>query len=195
MQLDISFLLRACASALASAVLAACGGGGGDANIGGTVSGLGTGLSVVLQDNGGDTLTLVDNGAFAFATKLGSGSAYNVTVLTHPTGQTCTLSGATGTVDSNGADVTSVTVACISTSTLTGTVSGLASGTAVTLSNGTVLLPVAANGACAFPGVLNSGTSYTVSVATQPVGLTCTVTNGSGTITTNAPTPITVTCA
>ena len=48
-------------SLLAILLLSACGGGKNDHSIGGTVTGLsGTGLtsSVVLQDNGGDDLTL-----------------------------------------------------------------------------------------------------------------------------------------
>ena len=39
----------------------------------------------MLRDNGGDDLTLTANGSFAFATKLASGAAYNVTVKTYPT--------------------------------------------------------------------------------------------------------------
>jgi hypothetical protein len=46
--------------------------------IGGTVSGLGTGASVGLLDNGGDALTVTANGAFTFATPLVSGAGYAV---------------------------------------------------------------------------------------------------------------------
>src|SRR6201999_432321 len=67
-------------------------------SVGGTTSGLSG--AVVLQNNGGDNLSVTTNGAFAFATKLASGSAYSVTVLTQPSGQTCTVSGGTGTVAS-----------------------------------------------------------------------------------------------
>src|SRR6202012_5036724 len=67
-------------------------------SVGGTVSGL-TG-TVVLQDNGADNLSVTANGTFTFPTKLVSGSAYSVTVLTQPSGQTCTVSGGTGTVGS-----------------------------------------------------------------------------------------------
>jgi len=77
-------------------------------SVGGTVSGL-TG-TVVLQDNGGDNLSVTANGSFTFATKLATGAAYAVTVLTQPTGQTCTVSGGTGTVAS--ANVTSIAVTC-----------------------------------------------------------------------------------
>ena len=50
--------------------------------------------------------------------------------------------------------------------------------------NGSTNLPVTANGAFTFPGALASGTTYAVTVGTQPSNPTqaCTVTNGSGTI-------------
>lgn len=79
--------------------------------VGGTVSGLSTG-SLVLQNNGGDNLTLTSNGAFTFATGLTNSTAYSVTVLTQPTGLRCTLSNASGTISS--ANVTSVSVSCVS---------------------------------------------------------------------------------
>ena len=49
-----------------------------------------SGLSgtVVLQDNGGDNLSVSANGPFTFATALASGAAYAVTVKTNPAGQT-----------------------------------------------------------------------------------------------------------
>ena len=77
-------------------------------SVGGTVSGLSG--TVVLQDNGGDTLNVAANGGFTFATPLASGAAYNVTVATNPTGQTCTVANGSGTVGS--ANVTNVAVTC-----------------------------------------------------------------------------------
>jgi hypothetical protein len=61
---------------------------------------------VVLQDNGGDDLSVSSNGSFTFPTTVAGGAAYNVTVKTNPSGQSCTVSGAAGTVGS--ANVTSV---------------------------------------------------------------------------------------
>jgi len=78
-------------------------------SIGGTVTGL-IG-SVVLQDNNGDNLTVAANGAFTFATKITSGSPYNVTVLTQPTGLTCLVAGGSGTATTT---VSSVGVNCLS---------------------------------------------------------------------------------
>ncbi|MGH8287506.1 MAG: lactonase family protein [Steroidobacteraceae bacterium] len=111
--------------AIVALALAGCGGGGGGSggggttpppppppttySIGGTVSGL-TGTGLVLQDNGGDNLSVTANGAFTFATKVDSGGAYAVTVLTQPSGQTCTVADGTGTTGS--ANVTNVAVNC-----------------------------------------------------------------------------------
>ena len=76
--------------------------------VGGTVTGL-TG-TVVLQDNGGDNLTVSASGSFTFATALAQGAAYDVTVATEPSGQSCTVTGGSGTMPA--AAVTTVTVTC-----------------------------------------------------------------------------------
>jgi 6-phosphogluconolactonase (cycloisomerase 2 family) len=82
---------------------------GSGVTIGGTVSGL-TGTGLVLQDNGGDNLSVTQNGSFTFKTAVASGKPYAVTVLTQPTGQTCTVANGTGTAGSS--NVTNVTVSC-----------------------------------------------------------------------------------
>ena len=82
--------------------------GGTTYSVGGTVSGLSG--TVVLQDNGGDNLSVTASGPFTFATALASGAAYGVTVKTNPSGQTCTVSNGSGTVAS--ANVTNVAVSC-----------------------------------------------------------------------------------
>ena len=79
----------------------------------------------MLQDNGGDDLSVSANGAFTFATKLAGGAAYNVTVKTNPSGQTCTVANGSGTIAA--ADVTNVAVSCASSPTYSvgGSTSGL----------------------------------------------------------------------
>jgi hypothetical protein len=124
-------ILRHALLACLIAAVSACGGGGNDSNapnpppppsappppppapvtytIGGSVSGLsGTGLA--LQNNGGDTLAVAANGPFTFSTALANAAAYNVTVSTQPSGQTCTVNGGSGTVAS--AAVTNIGVTC-----------------------------------------------------------------------------------
>ena len=64
----------------------------------------------MLQDNGGDNLTVTGDGPFTFATPLASGAAYDATVATSPAGQSCTVSGGTGTITS--ASVTGITITC-----------------------------------------------------------------------------------
>src|SRR5438309_935694 len=129
----ISFLV---ASALLA--LSACNGRGdggtGPASsfaIGGTTSGLSG--TVVLQNNGGDNLTISVNGGFTFAAALANASPYAVTVFAQPAGQTCTVANGSGTVAE--ANVTNVTLTCSAiVFSVGGTVSGL-SGTVVLQNN------------------------------------------------------------
>lgn len=76
-------------------------------SIGGSVTGLVAGESVVLQNNNGDDKTVSANGSFSFDTEVPG--AYDVSVLTDPTGQTCTVENESGTATE---DVTNVVVTC-----------------------------------------------------------------------------------
>jgi hypothetical protein len=184
-----------------SAVLYGCSGTPGSTSsfsIGGTVTGL-TGTGLVLQDNGGDNLTITASGAFTFASKIGGGKTYNVTVLIQPTTptQTCTVTGGTGAATAN---VTTVVVTCTSgasgTVTIGGTVVNL-SGTGLVLQdNGGDNLTITASGGFTFPTALTAGSMYVVTVLTQPTNpvQSCIVTNGSGTATANVGN-IVVTCS
>lgn len=69
----------------------------------GTVTGLAPDTSVILQNNGGDDVTMSANEAFAFSTKVKSGAAYKLTVKKQPLGSYCLVAQASGTV--GGADV------------------------------------------------------------------------------------------
>jgi preprotein translocase subunit SecG len=160
-------------------------------SVGGTISGL-TG-TVVLQNNGGNNLSVSAAGGFAFSTKLSSGSAYAVTVLTQPTGQTCTVSSGSGTI--SGANVTGVSVTCTDTPySVGGAVSGL-TGTVVLQNNAGDNLSVSADGGFTFVTTLANNAAYTVTVSTQPVGQTCVVSNGSGTVNAANVTNVAVTCS
>ena len=77
------------ALALTTSHLISCGGGGDGGGstkptpmyrVGGTVSGL-SGSGFVLQNNGGDNLSVSAIGAFAFSTQLMNGVSYSVTVF------------------------------------------------------------------------------------------------------------------
>ena len=153
------------------------GGGGTTYTIGGTLSGA-TG-AVVLQNNAGNNLSVAANGSFVFSTALAGGAAYAVTVLTPPTGQTCTVASASGTVAT--ANVTSVSVTCASLYTVGGTATGL-TGSLVLQNNGGNNLMVPSNGSFTFTTSLASGAAYAVTVLTPPAGQTCTVHNGAGNV-------------
>lgn len=78
--------------------------------VGGAVTGL-SGSSVVLRNNGGDSLTVSSSGEFSFATPIAQGSSYNVTVATQPSGKICEVSYGSGTV--GGGAIENVAVSCI----------------------------------------------------------------------------------
>ena len=197
------------AMGIVALVLAGCGGGGSGStpssqsstpppttqySIGGSVSGL-SGTGLVLQDNGADNLTVSQNGSFTFVTKVNSGSAYDVTVMTQPSGQTCAVANASGTAS---ATVTNVAVTCTTANvTIGGTVSGLTGTGLVLQDNGGDNLAISKNGSFAFATALASGKAYAVTVATQPSSpsQTCAVTNGTGTTASSNVTNVTVTCA
>jgi len=87
--------------------------------VGGTVTGLsGTPTALVLQNNGGDDLTITANQSFTFPSIVGRGETFQVTVKTQPTcpSYTCTVSGGSGTALAN---VTSVVVDCAQNSKVT----------------------------------------------------------------------------
>ena len=153
--------------------------------IGGTVTGLATGTTVTLRNNGGDDLTINSDGTFIFATALTNSSTYAVTVLTHPASpnQICTVSNDSGTIA--GGDISNVTVTCLDTYTIGGTVTGLATGTAVTLqNNGGDDLTINSDGTFTFATALINSSIYAVTVLTHPASPNqiCTVSNDSGTI-------------
>ena len=96
-------------------------------NVGVNLTGLSSGT--VILKNGSDSLPLNTNGSFNFPTPLASGDTYAVSVLIQPPSQTCSVSGGdngngSGTVTSG--NVTSISVNCVSTYTVSGTISGLA---------------------------------------------------------------------
>ncbi|MFC1855323.1 SBBP repeat-containing protein [Thermodesulfobacteriota bacterium] len=172
--------------------LSACGGSSGSSyTVGGTVTGL-TG-TVVLQLNGGNDLTITEDGEFTFPTGLDFGDTYIVTVLTQPDEQICTLLSRNGTIA--GANVTDVTATCSASAyTVGGTVTGL-TGTVVLQINGADDLTITSNGAFTFPTPLAEGSNYHVSVLTQPTEQTCTLSSRNGEISGANVTDVTATCS
>jgi len=145
-----------------------------------TVSGL-AGSGLVLQLNASSNLNVTTNGSVTFATPLPQGAAYAVTVFAEPTApsQSCSVMNGTGTVDT--ADITNVSIGCITvTETIGGTVTGLDATGLVLQLNGGSNLPLSTNGAFLFAAVVSSGSSYAVSIATQPSTESCSIANASG---------------
>ena len=79
--------------------------------MGGSVSGLGNGLTLALLKNGSDLLSLTANGSFTFATPMAAGS-YVVSIGTQPVGQSCVITNGSGTVGTS--NVTNISVTCSS---------------------------------------------------------------------------------
>jgi hypothetical protein len=80
------------------------------------VTGLAAGNSIVIQNNGIDSLTLASNSSFIFSTPLVSGTPYNVTISTQPAYQGCTVITGSGTVANS--NVSNVGVHCPQVETL-----------------------------------------------------------------------------
>jgi hypothetical protein len=164
--------------------------------IGGTVTGL-TG-TLVLTNNGGNDRSVTAS-SFAFSVPIKSGNPYNVQVKTQPAyppqQQVCTVTKGTGTVGT--ANVTDVAVDCVTSKyTVGGTVNGLTGAGLKLRNNGgddkSINVP---GGSFSFLTPIGSGSSYNVTVITQPAGQACTVTNPTGTITTAAVSNVVVSCA
>ncbi len=156
------------------------------ATIGGMITGLVANTSVILQDNGGDSLTINANGPFQFKTPVTGADLYAVTVVTQPVGpnQICTVTNGSGVATAN---VNKVAVTCVLSYSIGGTVTGVV-GTGLILENSSdseqlTISPANGNQAFTFKNLVPTGTAYTVTIFAQPTGptQTCTITTGTGT--------------
>ncbi len=165
-------------------------------SLGGTVQGLSG--TLVLQNNGGDTITITSNGSFTFPTKLDEGDGFTVTVLQQPVGQYCAVDGGTGL---SYYPINSIVVTCTNGYTVGGTVTGL-TGTVYLNDSATIPvdgLSVTATGSpvsFVFRTQVLQGSNYSVTVTTQPTGQNCSVaTTGIGTMGSVSVTNVAVTCS
>jgi hypothetical protein len=171
-------------AATISLTLAACGGGGvgskAQYTIAGTLSGL-TNPGLVLASNGQTDSPAAGDVTFAFAKTIDYGEEFNVLVQTNPDHQTCTV-GADGNSSAGHTVAIDATVTCVQNSYYVGgTISGLTVAGLI-LGNGTAttLTPVVDATTFTMPSLVNDGASYGITVLANPVGLTCTVANGTG---------------
>ena len=153
--------------------------------IGGSVSGLQPGNSLVVQNNGSSNYTILSNGTFSFPSTVEGGSNYNVTVLSQPTtpDQVCTVANGSGTVA--GVNISNITITCTTQSfTVSGNVTGLVSSSQVVIQNNNaddIIVTASSNGNFTFPALID-GSTYDVRVKIQPTSpnQSCSVVNGSG---------------
>lgn len=157
---------------------------------------------LVLQTNG-MTLTVPKNAtAFSFPNTISYGETYAVTVAHKPDHQTCTtvdqstaLETANGTAGLYAA--INISLTCfLDTYTIGGAVNNL-TATGLVLINGTSggqITVVPGVTTYSFSNLVSYGSSYGVTILTQPTGQTCTVSNPVGIMGDAAVTNIDVTC-
>jgi len=160
-----------------------------------TVSGTISGLigKVVLSNRGTDPQIISSDGNFTFSTPLTNGSIYAVSVQIQPVNQTCTVNNAAGKI--NGENISNIIVTCSTNNyTIGGSISGL-TGQLKLQNNDSELLSVTSNGNFKFTKPISQGSSYAVTIKTQPANQTCSVSNGSGPVGSMDITTVLVTCA
>ncbi len=130
--------------------------------IGGAVNNLSG--TLVLQNNGGDDLTITKNGSFAFKTTLTNTTAYLVTTKIQPSGQTCTISNGNGSVD--GADITDVAINCVAANTLSNSPTASTVSPTISITNAPPKLTNSTNATFVFSSS-GSGVSFECQVDKQ----------------------------
>lgn len=191
-------------AAVLAAALAGCGGKA-SFTVGGTISGLNND-GLVLQVNGGSDLAVAAGATtFSFPDSISYGTDYTVTFKSQPAHMTCGFLGGTNIGSAGHTTTINVVISCSQNSyTLGGTVatiakdgtSGAFSGDKLVLVNGSNGQLTIATGATTFtmPGTIPVGTSYGLSVFTQPTGQTCTISNGSNVMGDAAVSNVAVSC-
>jgi hypothetical protein len=161
-------------------------------SVAGTIAGL-TSSGLVLQNNGGDNLTVAANSTtFSFTTAMNSGATYSVTIQTQPTGQFCTVTNGSGTISG----AANVSISCVNTYTVGGSITGTVTGLVLQNNSGDDLTVPANGGSFTFATSFNSGSTYNVTIKTQPTapaGASCTISNNTGTTGANV-TGVTISC-
>ena len=150
------------------------------------VSGLG-GTVIVSSGSGSgnvynqsQAIAVASNGTHNFS-GIASGTNYNVTILQQPLYQVCTVNNGSGTLNADA----SVSISCDGTVTIGGKVYGL-NGSITLQNNAANDLSVSSSGDFVFADNFSMGSSYLVTISSQPSsGQTCTPNNNSGIATDN----------
>lgn len=159
--------------------------------VGGSVTGLNGTLTLRNRDS--DTITLTGNGAFAFGTSLPQGAPYQVTVVSKPATQQCTVTAGNGTVATD--NITGVAVSCIDLTphTLGGRLIGVTSPI-VLRNRGDNPLTLASAGTFTFATPLVLDAEYEITATSANADQMCHVARGAGTMPDAAVGNISVVC-
>lgn len=162
-------------------------------SVGGALSGL-RGDGLVLA-NGTDTVSPDrDASTFIFQNLQAAGSSYGVIVQANPAGQNCQVINGAGTVSDQ--NVTGIVVTCMDTpGILSGVIAGLSTSGLVLQNAGEELTIPAGATMFSFPAPIPAGSSYSVFVKVQPIGRTCSVADGAGSMPSTGASNVRVTCS
>lgn len=161
--------------------------------VSGTVFGL-TQPGLILKVNYESLAVPANANSFQFANPLRLDHTYTVSIATQPLGQTCRLTRNTFVITGN---IDDVGVTCVPGKTVGGTINGqLGADSPLILKLGSSTLEFYSGSSSQFtmPGTLLPGEPYNLLVQQQPVGITCRVTNGSGTMPNADVTDVSVNC-
>lgn len=169
-------------------------------SVGGMIYGLDGTMTLMLETNEGiNTMDVDTNGAFEFSLTVEDNSAYNVSVLTQPSSQNCTVTNARG--DISASNISNVAVHCDSSAgtsryTVAGVLSGSLGNVTLILSSGTLSesLNLTENGSFQFLTSLTNNSTYSIALGETPTNQSCALTNATGTISNQNISDIEVTC-
>jgi hypothetical protein len=147
--------------------------------VGGTVTGLVTGSTLVLKNELNYTYSMTIDGSFSF--RVPSDGNYVISVGAQPNPVNCTVTNGTGKMTSD-APVTNVRVNCVPNVPLSGTLTNLPDASSLVLMvNDVAVTALTANGAFTLSKYVVDGQPYVVGVASPPASEVCSVQNGTGT--------------
>jgi len=184
--------LRSMLAAACAVTLAACGGGGGNLYLTGTVTGLAKD-GLILQ-NGSESLPITSGSTtFTFTTLLNTDDSYNITIKQQPTGAVCTVIDGSGKASAYSVGLASIS--CLTNQyTLGGSITGLTTDGLVLVNGSGKSSPLAGSTTFVFGSTVGDGSPYNVNVLTNPPGLTCTISNPVGTMGSSNNTSLVVGC-
>jgi len=171
-------------------------------SVGGSVSGLQSAGLELTNDVDKQVVSQFDTscGPWTFPKKFSDGAQWRMVISKQPSDAECVImSGGTGSV--KGKDSTAIRVVCTVKYTIGGNVGGLPNPATEPVilqqvgGGGRDSVSVSANGPFVFPTAVPPQTQYQVTVQTNPRGMTCTVTSGTGTVTNQPITNVMVTCS